>query len=130
MFHFLFLTLSLAIRGNILFILILMCLERFSKKIGSKRSKQLNIFMSSITFAEIGVKRLVPSGPNNETSPISPPDSIVNFGIKRLVPSGPNNETSSHSIVNFGAKRLIPSGLNDETSSPSLSHSKSFLKIN
>ncbi|KAG2294412.1 hypothetical protein Bca52824_041081 [Brassica carinata] len=92
-FHFLFLTLSLAIR-------------------------------------EIGMKRLVPSGPNNETSPLSPPDSIVNLGIKRLVPSGPNNETSSHSIVNFGAKRLIPSGLNNETSSPSLSHSKSFLKFN
>ena len=91
-----------------------------------RRSFSYSLSPPSHSIAEIEVKRLVPTGPNNETSPVSPPDSIVNFRIKRLVQSGSNNETSSHSIVNFRAKRLVPSGPNNETSSPFPPHSKSF----
>ncbi|KAK1405246.1 hypothetical protein POM88_004851 [Heracleum sosnowskyi] len=78
------------------------------------------------------VKRLVPSGPNQETSPESP-GRVVGVGeVKRLVPSGPNPETSPESpdrfipraqTVHYGGgvgvgevKRLVPSGPNPETS--------------
>lgn len=74
------------------------------------------------------VKRLVPSGPNRETSPESPDKftpGVVGIGeVKRLVPSGPNPETSPESpdrftpgVVGVGElKRLVPSGPNPETS--------------
>ncbi|XP_028802628.1 organic cation/carnitine transporter 3-like [Neltuma alba] len=65
-------------------------------------------------YVNYGVKRLVPSGPNQEKSPESP-HSNMNYNMKRLVPSGPNNEKSPespHSNVNYNMQRLVPSGPN------------------
>ncbi|KAF2612230.1 hypothetical protein F2Q70_00010179 [Brassica cretica] len=92
-FQFLFFTLSLAIRDSFFF------------------TPEFDV-SRNVSYDEI--KKLVPSDPNNETFPSSPPVPIANIGMKRLVPSGPNNETSPpsppHSIADFGVKRLVPSG--------------------
>ncbi|CAL9221498.1 unnamed protein product, partial [Arabidopsis halleri] len=81
----------------------------------------------SFSRANIGTKRLVPSGPSNATSPPSPSFSITDIGTKRLVPSGPSNATSppspSFSITDIGTKRLVPSGPSNATSPPSPSFS-------
>ncbi|WOG98696.1 hypothetical protein DCAR_0418040 [Daucus carota subsp. sativus] len=66
-------------------------------------------------------KRLVPSGPNPETSPGTPPSVVAAGEVKRLVPTGPNPETSPGTpppgVVGAGeVKRLVPTGPNPETS--------------
>ena len=63
-------------------------------------------------------KRLVPSGPNPEKSPGTPPGVVGAGEVKRLVPSGPNPETSPGTPPPGAGevKRLVPSGPNPETS--------------
>ena len=104
-FQFLFFTLSLAIRDNFFFtsdfdVSRNVFYDEIKKLVPSDPNE---MFLSSppVSIENIGMKRLVPSGPNNETSPPSPPHPIEDNGVKRLVPSGPNNETVSTFSTTF-----------------------------
>ena len=46
------------------------------------------------SLTSIGSKRKVPRGPNNQTSPPTPPPFTTDIEMKRLVPGGPDNQTS------------------------------------
>ncbi|KAF3454049.1 hypothetical protein FNV43_RR04496 [Rhamnella rubrinervis] len=77
----------------------------------SDNSSNPNLFM--------GMKRLVPTGPNPEQSPESP---LSRPQLKKVMSSG----GSSNSSYYVGMKRLVPMGPNPEQSSespPSLVHS-------
>ncbi|KAF3454047.1 hypothetical protein FNV43_RR04494 [Rhamnella rubrinervis] len=83
----------------------------------------------------VGMKRLVPTGPNPEQSPESPPSRPLLKKATSLVPTGPNPEQSPESppsrpqlkkATSFdgssnpsyyvGLKRLVPTGPNPEQS--------------
>ncbi|CAH8385192.1 unnamed protein product [Eruca vesicaria subsp. sativa] len=54
------------------------------KEISFKRSKQCDISTYATRFTtDIEIKRLVPRGPNNVTSPPTPPASIPDIEMKR-----------------------------------------------